>query len=386
MRYGIILISFFLPCMVFCQDMRTNEKGEKYIVYKDGTTHYFTENPDSPNNKRNLPNEGRGFPIYDGTVTPLDKPILITEQDLAHIAERRFQISEEAAKIALERKNEAIKKRDQLELEFQNAKPSDKNYDQLKIQLDAAKRIALETENEADQALHEVQDAESFAKGGDLATAFKNERKAIEERSRRLSEINTNIFTSTSFPLPFSEFYNGAIFEENKPLFPGSEDCPIAFDGRDEATGQRRIDIEEELLFTHTHEKLRPFLKDKPYMKCEGSMTSLGGFRYLVLEFSFAYPNAREAYGIIEKGSVLTIKLLNGQFVNLVSGILSEGSYNLQSEILTYRVQYPIDKGQISILKRNEVESLIVFWSNGFEEYDVCQMDFFIHQLNCLEN
>ena len=105
----------------------------------------------------------------------------------------------------------------------------------------------------------------------------------------------------------------------------------------------------------------------------------------MTLEFTFAYPNAREAYGFIEKGSILTVKMLNGDFVNLRSGVMDQGSYDTETELLSYRVYYPIDRSQMSILKNNEVDAIRVFWSSGFEEYEVYQLDFFSNQLQCID-
>ncbi len=162
--------------------------------------------------------------------------------------------------------------------------------------------------------------------------------------------------------------------------------CSIVFDGKDERTGRNRRDVQQQILFSYTDERLRPYLKDKEYLRCEGFLTSIGGgFRYLTLVFTFAYPNAREAYGFIERGSVLTIKQLDGNFVNLFSGKMDRGSYNTKTELLTYRVHYPIDRGQLNLLENGETDAIRVFWSSGYEEYEVYQLDFFQSQLNCLE-
>ena len=145
-----------------------------------------------------------------------------------------------------------------------------------------------------------------------------------------------------------------------------------------------RRQAERQLLFTHTDERLRPFLKDKEYMRCEGFLHTLGGYRFLTLEFTFAYPNAREAYGFIEKGSILTIRLLNGDYINLRAGQLDRGSYDIRRELLTYRVYYPLDRADLPLLRNSEVDFIRVFWSSGYEEYEVFQLDFFQRQLRCL--
>ena len=139
-------------------------------------------------------------------------------------------------------------------------------------------------------------------------------------------------------------------------------------------------------LFSFTDEKLRMFLKDKEYLSCKGYLSSMdGGYRFLTLEFSFSTPNAKEAYGFIEKGSVLTIRLINGDFINLRSGSMDRGSFNLKDKMLTYQVNYPIAQDQLSFLEKSEVDKIRVFWSSGYEEYEVYQLDFFMNQLSCLD-
>ena len=138
-------------------------------------------------------------------------------------------------------------------------------------------------------------------------------------------------------------------------------------------------------LFSHTDERLRHYMKERDYLNCKAYLSTVnGGFRVLNLEFNFAYPNAREAYGFIEKGSILTILFINGDFINLKSGVLAEGQYDIKKELLTYRVQYPVSQGQVSYLKKNELDRVRVYWSSGFEEYEVYELDFFINQAACL--
>ena len=126
-------------------------------------------------------------------------------------------------------------------------------------------------------------------------------------------------------------------------------------------------------------------LKNQEYLTCEGYFTQLGGFRYLTLEFTFAYPNAHEAYGFIEKGSYLMIKLLNGQFITLFSGKMDKGTYNTETGLLSYLVHYPISQGQLNIVRQSEADSVIVSWSSGYEEYEIFEMGFFINQIQCLD-
>ena len=165
---------------------------------------------------------------------------------------------------------------------------------------------------------------------------------------------------------------------------PPRQRCQFAFEGQDTDIGSYRRDLEPQLLFTYTDERLRPYLQDKEYLSCEAYLSSVGGYRYLTLDFTFAYPNAQEAYGFIDQNSVLTVKLLNGDVINLRAGQMDRGKYDTVKQELTYSVYYPIDRSYLGLLKVSELDLIRVFWSSGFEEYPIHQMDFFQRQLQCL--
>ena len=79
------------------------------------------------------------------------------------------------------------------------------------------------------------------------------------------------------------------------------------------------------------------------------------------------------------------IELLNGKHIQLRSGKMSNGSYDTKKELLTYKVYYPLE-GHLKVLRESEIDKIKVHWSSGFEEYQVFQMDFFMHQIKCLHN
>ena len=81
---------------------------------------------------------------------------------------------------------------------------------------------------------------------------------------------------------------------------------------------------------------------------------------------------------------MLTLKLLNGDVINLRAGQMDRGKYDTVKQELTYSVYYPIDRSYLGLLKVSELDLIRVFWSSGFEEYPIHQMDFFQRQLQCL--
>ncbi len=392
---GVCAALMLLFFNLSAQELRENERGEKIIVYPDGSWQYFGDMsaPAAEDDKSKPEKEKKGnqYPIFAGTVNPLESPVSVTEEDIFKIAVRRSQLAKDAAGIAEQRAKEATKAREAIEKEYaalrNNPDVKEEELRQVQIRLDAARRVESETGLEMNRATQEVSRAAKLTEKGNYLTEFKTTQEARQQQAK-LSKTQ-KLLAAEPFEnlIPLSDNTTANLANRNLDLIvnPPAPVCRLAYEGKDESSGQWRRDVQKQLLFTHTDERLRMFLKDKEYLRCEGFFTSLGGYRFLTLQFSFAYPNAREAYGFIEKGSTLTIKQLDGNFINLRAGKMDRGSYDTETEILTYRVHYPIDRSQMSLLKNSEVDTILVFWSTGYEEYQVYQLDFFINQINCLE-
>ena len=393
--YPTLILCFVLlvaNVSVQAQELRENEKGEKIIVWEDGSWQYFSDYGSDDPNTFHYPGEDvrKKLPTFTGKVDPLDGAIPITEADIQKIAIRKAQLANEAAGITQNRAKQATQNRITIEKELAVARQSpdsdSETIRKINIRLDAARRVEEAAIREAHEAQRESQAADQLTRKGAYVKVFQEERAARRRGENTSSEYKLASEQSYSDIIPLAENYDYQPKRENLLINPPDETCKIVFVGKDERTGGRRRDVKKSFLFSYTDDRLRPYLKNKEYLRCEGFLTSLdGGYRYLTLEFTFAYPNAREAYGFIEEGSILTLRLLNGNFVNLFSGEMERGSYNTKTEELTYSVYYPIDNSQLKLLKNGELDAIRVFWSTGFEEYEVYQLDFFINQLHCLE-
>ncbi|MDX1943139.1 MAG: hypothetical protein SFU99_21425 [Saprospiraceae bacterium] len=392
-KHFLLLIITTLSLTLRAQELRVNERGEKIIVHPDGTWQYFTnfgvptDALFDPKDSRNYkPSEtGDKYPTFTGMVLPMDNVYATTDEDARKIFIRRSQVAGEAVQIANQRASEATQQRKALELELRNAQNSGANEEtihNLNARLAAAHKTEQEASKEAALATQEANKTQELTQKGNYLQELKSEQ-TIKISRNAASEPLLEDFYKNVVTLDES---TGSVRDANNVMAnPPQNVCEMAFEGNDETTRQWRRDMQQELLFTHTDERLRAFLKDKEYLRCEGFMTSMSGFRFLSLQFTFAYPNAREAYGFIEKGSVLIIKLLNGDFITLNAGRMDKGTYDTEKELLTYSVHYPIDRSQLSVLRNGELDSMIMFWSSGYEEYEVFNLDFFMNQLNCLE-
>ncbi len=375
-----------LPCLLFvvgfqtlsAQVLRKNDKGEMIVVYDDGSWRYHNET---------IIRSPGTYPVTTADVSPLDNPVILTEDVARKIAYRQEQMAEEAKAIAERRVKEARQQRERIEEEMADAQgdAEAEALRRLNIRLHAARNTEQNAKEEVLLAYNELDQARELTAKGDILDAFRQRQR---NRASRIDLPETSSMSPDFLSAfdPITDFYVSYSRRGNTTVQPPQRVCEYTFDGVDESNGQRRRDMPARLLFTHTDDRLRLFMKDKDYLRCEGYLSSIaGGYRFLTLEFTFAYPNAKEAYGFIEKGSFLTINMLNGDFVNLKSGTMDQGSYDINTQVLTYRVMYPIDQSQLAFLRKSEVDSIRVFWSSGYEEYDVYELDFFMDQVKCLD-
>ena len=170
-------------------------------------------------------------------------------------------------------------------------------------------------------------------------------------------------------------------------LGPKTYACTFTHDGIDEFTKQQKRELAGEDLFSHTDNRLKPYLKNRDYVSCKAYLTSIsGGYRHLTLVITIASRNARREYGYIKSGSLLNLKLLDDKTVSLFCQGDHLGNINAAKGSTTYIAKYPIDFQKEKILSKSQLDRLRIVWSTGYEDYEVYNVDFFQNQLACLNN
>lgn len=392
MYLRILIVSSFmlLTVAIIAQPViRTNENGEAIIVFPDGRTMSFSEYTagGGADNNNDATDDANKYPVLDVEIAPLAGQIPITSEDLRRISERKTQLAQTAAQIANDRATQAKQQRTLLEDQY--TKALEKNTDEETIKsiskrLAAARKTEQETQQEAHLAIAEASNAEEITRRGTYVQDYIRQQELKEQQAKQYEDLKLTAASSYE-NLVLDDNYLPFAHTDEVILRPPTPECTTTFEGKDQQ-GRYRKDLKKQLLFTHTDDRLRPYLEEgREYLSCSGYFTQIGGFRYLTLEFTFAYPNAREAYGFIEKGSYLMVKMLNNQFITLFSGKMDRGTYDTKTELLTYSVHYPIDQAQLNLLSRSEVDQVVVSWSSGYEEYEVYELGFFINQIACLD-
>lgn len=380
----IFLLVATLGNELVAQEIRTH-KGAKIIVYPDGTARYF--------NSRELVEDYNGsdstsaYPVIAVKIEPLSTAINVTEADLKRIATRRVQIAEEATVLASERAKAALSNRVQLEERFSNVKSTDLTgaAARLQRQLLLAKKIEQESIQEKTEAERQLSLAKNTLEQGRYVAAYNESRQRRRARSSQGAE-NEDALPYTRKLLGIQrEGFTGYGKTVTQRLSLPQVPCSLAYEGPDENTGQHVRASAPELFFTHTDQSLRPYLAGKEYLSANAYVHSRGGYRYLTLRIVFSNPNAITTYGFLDQGSLLSLHLLDGNFINLRAARAANGSWDADRGELSYEVTYAIDRSIISSLKQSDLDYIQLFWSSGFEEYDIFQVDVLQRLLTCIQ-
>jgi len=163
-------------------------------------------------------------------------------------------------------------------------------------------------------------------------------------------------------------------------------DCNVRTDTVDETTGRRKIELAPALFFTHTDPDLRPFFKDKELITCYAKMSKSDAYVYLTIDFQIASSHSQSNFGSLSNGSLLRLRLLNGEFVSLYNLRADRGRIDPYSGHTIFTGQYALGTEEIKMLQQNQLDKVRIIWSTGYEDYDVYKVDFMIDHLNCLHS
>ncbi|GEM_PF-1019756 len=365
------------------QELRTNDKGEKIIVYPDGSWRYFND----PLGNNTLYDKD-GNPIALDEVQLSDQPqvevpareeLLTKEayQKLVMSWRDKRRIQTELLRQLAQAEQERKEARQQLVLLRSSEHASKKDRRKVEEAFEAAKAHYGELADRLRQLEKELDEL-----GRLLRSDSKKWRTWLEEDERKLLPLHQEEATHK----PTVHIYAQYRPEHDVVLYPPKPPCAYLYEGRDEVSGTLRRDVKPQLLFAHTPSGLRKIMRGKNYLEAYGHLAAItGGYRFLVLDIAVASKAAPQAFGHLPKGSRLDIVLLNGQVIRLVNNVLERGKWNERRQAWVYSPQYNIDAQTEKKLRQAEIDRIRVYWSTGYEDYEVFEIDFFRNQFECLD-
>ena len=171
---------------------------------------------------------------------------------------------------------------------------------------------------------------------------------------------------------------------EGKTILASNGDCFVKYDAYDRLSGQRITELQPEEIFSFTHEKLKPYFTDRPFLTCYAGLSRKSDEYFLQLKFKIDTKYIKTGYNGLGTNSMLRITLIGGEKVYLKNIFNDLGSRDVAGNIVTYKGIYPISKDELKSLKKTELDKFGVEWNGGVEEYEVYNIDFLIKQFECL--
>lgn len=206
-----------------------------------------------------------------------------------------------------------------------------------------------------------------------LATPQEEPKKALSTKEEPKKEVKK--------PTMGAKKYDPA---EDVMLHPPTPPCRIASTSKDEFSGEVSRSMQAAELFRYTNPLLKNYLQGKTHIVCEASLRSAGANVSLELRFTINDPNARKAFGRLDKNSLALLKFIDGSTFTLQNSIGEEGVYNPETGAMLYRAVYPIPADLFKKMRRTELDTLRIAWSNGYDDYEVQQVDLLERQAACL--
>ena len=162
-------------------------------------------------------------------------------------------------------------------------------------------------------------------------------------------------------------------------------DCKISYDGYDEGIRAERKEVAPEFFFGYTQEKMKSYFKDDNYITCNANLSKVGKNKYITLEIRIKSKDAKKNYGTLQVDETMRITLVDGSKVYCKNVSQSNGEIEPYSGHTIYKGIYLLEKQDYKKLKEEFVDNIGIFWTSGFEEYTIYEVDFFKIQSKCLE-
>lgn len=364
------------------QELRTNAAGEKIIVYRDGTARYF--NNLQLIDAQQKDSAAAAYPVVSVKIEPLSGGVDPTETDLRHIAERKLQLGREAETLARERATAATNNRLKLERELATARAANRQAEAGALQRRLQLAIQVENNALADRTAAEQNAAAAalVVSEGRYVDAY-NQARRLEREGPIAPKPVTRTERSLKMLLPAEPAFTG--YGSARGRLPVTEAPPCGSQQTARAPSSPTPLSYPTLFFTYTDENLRPFLDGKEYLQCYiYASRDERGDRFLHLQLTFANPNALSSYGFLAENSSLSLHLLNGRHLSLQAAQQAVGIINHAKRELNYSVRYRLPRGAAQELGNQAIDYVRIFWSGGYEEYPVYQVDALRKVMRCL--
>lgn len=162
--------------------------------------------------------------------------------------------------------------------------------------------------------------------------------------------------------------------------------CNVDFEGFDPVVGKRKKELSYEPLFSYTSPNIKPYIPGRDLLYADARLVKLsGGYKYLSLKFTWKAKSPESAYGHLKAQNAVRCLLSDNKSVTLFNSALSNWNYDAIHEHYILTAFFPINPKHIKILQKHSLSAIRIYWSQGYEDYPIYPITFFMDQLKCLD-
>ena len=140
----------------------------------------------------------------------------------------------------------------------------------------------------------------------------------------------------------------------------------------------KEAEVEKVTFIEGPSPKLQKYFKNKNIVRCDFTLSSKNGKAFLKTDWKVMTGEAYSYFGFIKKENKISLKLLDGQIVDLTYTNEFEPKEYDQYGFSTYSAQIELTKEQVQLLQNKIVMKANMSWSKRTEEYQVVDPSFFI--------
>jgi len=360
---------------LFGQTIKTLPSGETVMVYPDGSWRKYQKNSEDSSRVDELAAVSNPIPN-----PPPSPEFIYTQADVPALETKVIK----AINSYREKVNYKYDRQDNLE--NIRSKPNVTDDELLTATKDL--EVAIQAE---EVALQTLENSKAELKKAKVTPPTKAQRKSKDNNetsetfpSQEGGVVDTSAQNTANEEITFNQVSIEDTSPKKKTV--GKSSCGIQYKGIDEFSKKKRIELNPDLFFTYSNKEIKQILKEQDVIRCEGYMAAIsGGYRYLLLTFSFPSQEIRRDYGTYREGSFLQIKFIDDEKMTLYNTGVDDVRFNSKTGLYDIQAQFSIDYKQEKILRKKDIDKIRVTWTSGFEDYEVFNTQFLKNQIQCLE-
>ena len=160
-----------------------------------------------------------------------------------------------------------------------------------------------------------------------------------------------------------------------------SEDCAVILEDNQEGI----LEYKSLPLFSYTPPSAKKIIKEGALLEGKGHIYIAGDQRFLVLNLRIHSVRARDSYGDISHDAIMNMVFEDQSILSVNNIERDRGTVDKESGHTDYQAVFPLTKSAVKELQKKFIYQIGLNWEEGYELYELTNIDLIKNQLNCLK-